>query len=118
MRQTGFHRTVWRWHFYAGLFVIPFILILSATGASCPRSGLDDEMRDGVIEPEVAGEQLGHVACPSFGEHHQRRRPPIAVADQAIPLGHHTVVGPVFREQWCPQEAFQFFGRERFGRLP
>jgi uncharacterized iron-regulated membrane protein len=27
------YRTLWRWHFYAGLFVIPFILMLSATGA-------------------------------------------------------------------------------------
>ncbi len=27
------YRTIWRWHFYAGLFVIPFILILSLTGA-------------------------------------------------------------------------------------
>lgn len=27
------YRTVWRWHFYAGLFSIPFVLILSITGA-------------------------------------------------------------------------------------
>lgn len=27
-----FYRTVWRWHFYAGLFVIPFMIILAATG--------------------------------------------------------------------------------------
>lgn len=27
-----FYRTVWRWHFYAGLFVIPFMLILAITG--------------------------------------------------------------------------------------
>jgi uncharacterized iron-regulated membrane protein len=27
------YRTVWRWHFYAGLFSIPLILWLSATGA-------------------------------------------------------------------------------------
>ncbi|WP_374407980.1 PepSY-associated TM helix domain-containing protein [Pelagerythrobacter sp.] len=27
------YRKVWRWHFYAGLFVLPFILILSLTGA-------------------------------------------------------------------------------------
>ncbi|MEP6785810.1 MAG: PepSY domain-containing protein [Sphingomonadales bacterium] len=27
------YRTIWRWHFYAGLFVIPFIAILSLTGA-------------------------------------------------------------------------------------
>jgi len=26
------HRTVWRWHFYAGLFCIPLVLWLSVTG--------------------------------------------------------------------------------------
>ena len=26
------HRTLWRWHFYAGLFCIPFVLLLSCTG--------------------------------------------------------------------------------------
>jgi uncharacterized iron-regulated membrane protein len=28
-----FYRTVWRWHFYAGLFVMPMVLLLAATGA-------------------------------------------------------------------------------------
>jgi uncharacterized iron-regulated membrane protein len=32
-QKTAFYRTIWRWHFYAGLFVMPFILILSLTGA-------------------------------------------------------------------------------------
>jgi len=32
-RQNALYRTIWRWHFYAGVFVIPFILILSVTGA-------------------------------------------------------------------------------------
>ncbi|HEX8379122.1 MAG TPA: PepSY domain-containing protein [Allosphingosinicella sp.] len=27
------YRTIWRWHFYAGLFVLPFVLILSLTGS-------------------------------------------------------------------------------------
>ena len=27
-----FYRTIWRWHFYAGLFVIPFMLVLATTG--------------------------------------------------------------------------------------
>ena len=27
------YNTIWRWHFYAGLFCIPFILVLSVTGA-------------------------------------------------------------------------------------
>jgi len=26
------YRTVWRWHFYAGLYVIPFLIMLSVTG--------------------------------------------------------------------------------------
>lgn len=30
--RNRFYRTVWRWHFYAGLFVIPFMLILAITG--------------------------------------------------------------------------------------
>lgn len=27
------YRTLWRWHFYAGLFCLPFVLVLSITGA-------------------------------------------------------------------------------------
>jgi uncharacterized iron-regulated membrane protein len=31
--QSGLdHRTVWRWHFYAGLFCVPFVLWLACTG--------------------------------------------------------------------------------------
>ena len=26
------YRAVWRWHFYAGLFCIPFVLVLSISG--------------------------------------------------------------------------------------
>jgi uncharacterized iron-regulated membrane protein len=32
-KSAALYRTIWRWHFYAGLFVIPFIIILSLTGA-------------------------------------------------------------------------------------
>jgi len=31
--RQALYRTVWRWHFYAGLFVLPFIILLSLTGA-------------------------------------------------------------------------------------
>ena len=27
------YRTIWRWHFYAGIFCIPFVIILAITGA-------------------------------------------------------------------------------------
>ncbi|MEY4160486.1 MAG: hypothetical protein RLZZ136_1107 [Pseudomonadota bacterium] len=32
--NTSFYRTIWRWHFYAALFVIPMILILATTGTT------------------------------------------------------------------------------------
>lgn len=32
-QRTAFYRTIWRWHFYAGLFVVPMVFILSLTGA-------------------------------------------------------------------------------------
>lgn len=28
-----FHHSVWRWHFYAGLFVIPFVIVLALSGS-------------------------------------------------------------------------------------
>ncbi len=31
--RAAFYRMIWRWHFYAGLFIIPFVLLLSVTGA-------------------------------------------------------------------------------------
>lgn len=32
--RTSCYRTVWRWHFYAGLLVMPMIVVLSLTGAA------------------------------------------------------------------------------------
>ena len=32
-RPVDVYRAVWRWHFYAGLLVLPFMLILAVTGA-------------------------------------------------------------------------------------
>jgi uncharacterized iron-regulated membrane protein len=29
----GTYATIWRWHFYAGLFVLPFVLVLAVTGS-------------------------------------------------------------------------------------
>jgi len=31
LKTTGY-RTLWRWHFYAGLFVMPFLIVLTVTG--------------------------------------------------------------------------------------
>lgn len=31
--SRAIYRTIWRWHFYAGIFSIPFVILLSITGA-------------------------------------------------------------------------------------
>ena len=31
--QKALYRTIWRWHFYAGIFCIPFVIVLALTGA-------------------------------------------------------------------------------------
>ncbi len=32
MASTRLYRAVWRWHFYAGLIVVPFLVILAVSG--------------------------------------------------------------------------------------
>ena len=41
--NSPIYRAIWRWHFYAGLIVAPFLLILSVTGAIYL---FDDELND------------------------------------------------------------------------
>ncbi|WP_158966226.1 PepSY domain-containing protein [Paraglaciecola sp. L3A3] len=47
-RIGRWHQTVWRWHFYAGLIVAPFLFILSVTGATYL---FNDEIND-ALYPE------------------------------------------------------------------
>lgn len=49
MSDPRFHRLIWRWHFYAGLIVAPFLLILSVTGAIYL---FNDELNDW-LSPEL-----------------------------------------------------------------
>lgn len=43
------YRAIWRWHFYAGLIVAPFLLVLSVTGAIYL---FDDELND-LLMPQL-----------------------------------------------------------------
>ncbi|MDG6746078.1 PepSY domain-containing protein, partial [Staphylococcus aureus] len=47
--KAAFHRTIWRWHFWAGLLVLPVLLMLSLTGAIYL---FNDELND-AIYPEM-----------------------------------------------------------------
>ena len=31
--NQALYRSIWRWHFYAGIFCIPFVILLAITGA-------------------------------------------------------------------------------------
>ncbi|MEJ8629078.1 PepSY domain-containing protein [Sphingomonas sp. I4] len=44
-RRAAFHRTIWRWHFWAGLLVAPILLMLSLTGAIYL---FNDELNDAI----------------------------------------------------------------------
>lgn len=49
MSDHRLYRMIWRWHFYAGLIVAPFLLILSVTGAIYL---FNDELNDALM-PEL-----------------------------------------------------------------
>ncbi|MFM6831649.1 MAG: PepSY-associated TM helix domain-containing protein, partial [Novosphingobium sp.] len=53
---TARYRTIWRWHFYAALFVMPMIVLLSVTGAIY------------LFKPQVeAWEERSFAAFPMYG---------------------------------------------------
>jgi len=34
-RDANHYQRIWRWHFYAGLFVAPFLILLSLRSSIC-----------------------------------------------------------------------------------
>lgn len=52
--QSSFYRAVWRWHFFAGLCVLPFLLLLAVTGALYLfKPELDHALYRGLIDVPV-----------------------------------------------------------------
>lgn len=57
--RVAFHRTIWRWHFWAGLLVLPILLMLSLTGAIYL---FNDELNDAIYpEQRLVVPRAGHV---------------------------------------------------------
>jgi len=95
INRVPLYRTIWRWHFYAGLFVIPFILILSATGAAYlfkPQLDRWEERAWRGLSPEGAVDADAQVAAalaanPGASFHYYRI--PEAAGDAAVVhIGH------------------------------
>jgi uncharacterized iron-regulated membrane protein len=50
-KLSGAYRAVWRWHFYAGLIVLPFLMLMALTGGVYLfRAEIEDAMRRPMIE--------------------------------------------------------------------
>jgi uncharacterized iron-regulated membrane protein len=58
------HRTLWRWHFYAGLFVMPLLIVLAITGTLyCFQPQIEPWLyRDRMIVEAQGAPRLGHQA--------------------------------------------------------
>lgn len=54
-RSNALYFTAWRWHFYAGLFVIPFVMTLAITGMI-------------MLLTTSQSNQMGYVADIAVGE--------------------------------------------------
>ncbi|MGL4315567.1 MAG: PepSY-associated TM helix domain-containing protein [Pseudomonas sp.] len=58
-RKVSFYNLAWRWHFYAGLFVIPFMILLSLTGiVYLFKPQLDPLMYPHLLQVEAQGALL------------------------------------------------------------
>lgn len=92
-QNQSIYRAVWRWHFYAGLIVAPFMLILSVTGAIYL---FNDEINDvlhaekRIVAPHEATEPLSRL---------------VAAAEAGVPGGKATRI-----DTWsAPDRSAQVF---------
>jgi uncharacterized iron-regulated membrane protein len=90
MNTTTLYRTFWRWHFYAGLFVIPFVIVLALSGTTFlfkPQIEHWEEraFRSLPVEGSVAPSQQVEAALAIFpGGHFHSYRLPQHQGDAAL----------------------------------
>ncbi len=58
--SAAVYRTLWRWHFYAGLFVIPFVLVLATSGGIFLFKPQVDRWEERAFQGLPAGEATPH----------------------------------------------------------
>lgn len=67
-RTNRFYVTAWRWHFYAGLYVIPFLLMLATTGLIMLWISALSEVNGELATVPVSGPMLQVSALQSVAE--------------------------------------------------
>ena len=84
-RHEHWFRAVWRWHFYAGIFCVPFILWLSVTGGIY------------LFKPQIEGwlyAPYTHVAQPGV---------PMLAPEGIVAAGTRAVPGSVLHKYVLPE---------------
>jgi len=85
VRSERWFRAVWRWHFYAGVFCVPFILWLSVTGGIY------------LFKPQIEGwlyAPYSHVATPGT---------PMLAPEKIVAAGTAAVPGSVLHKYVLPE---------------
>lgn len=90
MDKASIYRTIWRWHFYASLFVMPLVLVLATTGAiylfkpqldRWEESGFSNLPTNRSVSPNA---QLAAVMAANPGAQFQSYRLPEREGDAAM----------------------------------
>jgi uncharacterized iron-regulated membrane protein len=88
--NSSVYRTFWRWHFYAGLFVIPFLIVLALSGSIFLfkpqiQSWEEREFRNLPSTTSVPPSHQATAALDAFpGAGFHSYRPPLQKADAAL----------------------------------
>lgn len=74
--RISFYNLAWRWHFYAGLFVAPFMILLALTGIIY------------LFKPQLDPLMYRELMVVEAGHHRQTADALLAQVQQAYPQGH------------------------------
>ncbi|WP_028695547.1 PepSY-associated TM helix domain-containing protein [Pseudomonas cremoricolorata] len=74
--RTSFYSLAWRWHFYAGLFVAPFMIVLALTGIVY------------LFKPQLDPLLYRELMVVEAGEHRHNADHLLSQVQQAYPKGH------------------------------
>src|ERR1700733_3352555 len=91
------YRTLWRWHFYAALFVMPFLVVLAITGTLyCFQSQIEPLLYPHrlIVEPQAS------ARLPEYSL--------LAKARAAIPANARAVTAPIAN---APDRSTEFIFR-------
>jgi uncharacterized iron-regulated membrane protein len=81
-KQSGLYRAVWRWHFYAGLFAIPVIVMLCLTGTVY------------LFKPQIEGLLYGHLMHVTPGARTVSYQGQLQAVQEAYPKASVSSVTP------------------------